>query len=214
MRAGDVLWNPLTGERAALVESAEETGGARIVADFSVEPGGFVPGGEHIHDHCAEHLEVQSGRIAFLLDGEERTVGPGEKVSVAPGTWHRWWNAGDEEVRIRARVEPAIRFQEAILVFWGLCADGHTNADGRPSPLLGALVATRYRDEIRYRQPPDPVQRIAFPLLAALARRRGLDRVLDRYLDLETHPTAETAEQHAMRMKGLEPPRASRPTGT
>lgn len=191
MRAGDVLWNPLTGEKAVIVESAEETGGACIVADFIVEPGGFVPGGEHIHDHCAEHLEVQSGRIAFLLDGEERTIGAGGSVSVAPGTWHRWWNAGDEEVRIRARVEPAIRFEDALLVFWGLCADGHTDADGRPSPLFGALVATRYRHEIRYRHPPDAVQRIAFPLLAALARRRGLERTVDRYLNLNTHPSAK-----------------------
>jgi hypothetical protein len=85
-----------------------------------------------------------------------------------------------------------MRFEEAILVFWGLCADGHTNADGRPSPLLGALVATRYRAELRSKQPPDVVQRLMFPALAALARRRGLERVLDRYLDLETHPTAQS----------------------
>jgi len=28
MRAGDVVWNPLTGEKAMFVESAEETKGA------------------------------------------------------------------------------------------------------------------------------------------------------------------------------------------
>ena len=44
MRAGDVVWNPLTGEKAMLVESAEENEGSRIVADFAVEAGGFVPG--------------------------------------------------------------------------------------------------------------------------------------------------------------------------
>jgi hypothetical protein len=76
-------------------------------------------------------------------------------------------------VQIRARIEPALRFEEAILVIWGLCADGHTNAAGRPSALLGALVGSRYRREIRYRQPPDAVQRFLFPPLAALARRRG-----------------------------------------
>jgi len=84
-----------------------------------------------------------------------------------------------------------MRFEEAILVLWGLCADGHTNAEGRPSPLLGALLATRYRREIRFRQPPDAVQRLLFPPLAALARRRGLERIVDRYLDLEAHPTAQ-----------------------
>ena len=57
MRAGDVVWNPLTGEKVMLVESAQETEGARIVGDFAVEAGGFVPGGEHVHEHCAEHFE-------------------------------------------------------------------------------------------------------------------------------------------------------------
>lgn len=35
MRSGDVVWNPLTGEKSLLIESAEETSGARIVADFA-----------------------------------------------------------------------------------------------------------------------------------------------------------------------------------
>lgn len=174
-----------------VVESAEETGGARVVVDFAVERGGFVPGGEHVHDHCAEHFEVQAGQITFVLDGEERTVAAGEAATVEPGTWHRWWNSGEGEVRIRARVEPALHFEEMLLVAWGLCADGHTNAEGYPSPLFGALVATRYRREIRLRRPPDLVQRLLLPPLAGLARRRGLERTVDRYLDLATHPSAE-----------------------
>jgi quercetin dioxygenase-like cupin family protein len=192
VRAGDVVWNPLTGEKAMLVESAEESGGSRIVTDFAVEAGGFVPGGEHVHDVCAEHLEVKAGRITFLLDGEERTLAAGEEVTVVPGTWHRWWNAGQDEVQMRVRIEPALRFEEAILVAWGLCTEGHTNAEGRPSPLLGALLATRYRREIRYRKPPDAVQRLLFPPLAGLARRRGLERTIERYLDPETHPSAQS----------------------
>lgn len=191
MRNGDVLWNPLTGEKALIVESAAESAGARIVADFAVETGGFVPGGEHIHDHCAEHFEVKAGRIAFLLDGRERTLGEGGVLTVEPGTWHRWWNAGESEVRIRATVTPALNFEEALLVFWGLCADGHTDAKGNPSPLLGSMVATAYRRELRFRQPPDPVQRLLFPGLAALGRRKGLQATIDRYLRLETHPSAE-----------------------
>jgi quercetin dioxygenase-like cupin family protein len=191
VRAGDVIWNPLSGEKAMIVESAAESGGSHIVADLAVEAGGFVPGGDHVHDHLAERVEVRAGRVTFVFDGEERTLAAGEQLTVAPGTWHRWWNAGQEEVQVRVRVEPAMRFEEAILVVWGLCADGHTNAEGRPSPLFGALLATRYRPEVRFRQPPDAVQRLLFPPLAALARLRGLERTVDRYLDLETHPAAE-----------------------
>jgi mannose-6-phosphate isomerase-like protein (cupin superfamily) len=191
VRAGDVVWNPLSGEKALIVESGEETGGARLVADLAVESGGFNPGGEHVHDHCTEHFEVQAGRIAFTLDRRERTLGAGDQLTVAPGTWHHWRNAGEDEVQIRTRVEPALRFEEAILVVWGLCADGRTDPQGRPSPLLAALVATRYRREIRFRRPPDVVQRLLLPPLAAVARRRGLERTLDRYLDLDTHPSAD-----------------------
>ena len=190
-RSGDVLWNPLTGEKALLVESASETGGARIVSDFAVEEGGFVPGGEHVHDNLDEHFDVVQGQIAFVVDGQEQRLGAGDSFTVTRGSWHRWWNAGEGEVRIRARVEPALRFEEAILAIWGLCADGHTNAAGVPSPLYGALLATRYRDEIRFRKPPQLVQRIMLPPLAALARRRGLEQTIERYLDPEQHPSAE-----------------------
>jgi Cupin domain len=150
-------------------------------SDGTVEPG----------DNPAEHFEVLEGRIAFVVDGKEQTLGAGERITVEPGGWHRWWNAGEGEVRARVRVEPTLRFQEAILVLWGLCADGHTNKKGTPSPLLGALLATRYRDEIRFRPPPQLVQRMLFPLLAGIARRRGMDQTIERYLDLDAHPSAE-----------------------
>jgi mannose-6-phosphate isomerase-like protein (cupin superfamily) len=206
MRAGDVVWNPLTGEKALLVEGADDSHGAHTIADVAVESGGFVPGGELCHDHAAEHFDVRAGRITLVLDGQERTLTSGEEALVAPGTWHRWWNPGEDEVLLRVRIEPALRFEEAILVLWGLCADGKTDAQGRPSPLLGALLATRYRDEIRFRQPPDAVQRLVFSPLAALARRRGLERAMDRYLDLEAHPTAQAGlgrlPEHVMRSGG------------
>jgi mannose-6-phosphate isomerase-like protein (cupin superfamily) len=190
-RAGDAIWNPLTGEKALLIESASESSGARIVAEFAVEGGGFVPGGEHVHDHLDEHFEVLEGQITFVVDGQERIVGAGEQITVPRGRWHHWWNAGEGEVRIRSRVEPALRFEEAVAVVWGLCADGHTDAEGKPSPLLGALLASRYRHEIRFRQPPQFVQRILLPPLAAIARLRGLEKTIERYLDIGTHPSAQ-----------------------
>jgi hypothetical protein len=158
-----------------------------------------------VHDVCAEHLEIKAGRIMFVLDGQERAVGAGEQVTVLPGTWHRWSNPGEDEVLIRVRIEAAMRFEEAILVSWGLCADGHTNADGRPSPLLGALLATRYRREIRYRQPPDAVQKLLFPPLAALARLLGRERAIQRYLDLETHPEQVTRRVTRAAASGFDP---------
>ena len=174
-----------------LIESAEESGGKRLVAQFVVEEGGFVPGGEHRHNHCTEHFAVEKGEITFLVNGAEQKLTAGQELSLPPGTWHRWWNSGEGEVQLRATVEPALRFEEMILAIWGLCADGHTNAQGTPSPLLGALLLSRYRREIQLREPPAAVQALVFPELALIARLLRKGRVLDRYLDPETHPSAE-----------------------
>jgi mannose-6-phosphate isomerase-like protein (cupin superfamily) len=196
MRAGDAIWNPLSGEKALLIESAEESDGARIVVDFAVEEGGFVPGGEHIHDNLSEHFEVLDGTITFVVDGVKRALDAGEKVTVPPGSWHRWWNSGRGEVHVRVQVDPALRFQEAIQVMWGLCADGHTSSNGTPSPLYGALLATRYEDEVRLRKPSETVQKILLPPLAMVARWLGKDDEIEKYLDLGTHPSAAIGLGH------------------
>jgi mannose-6-phosphate isomerase-like protein (cupin superfamily) len=62
-----------------------------------------------VHDHCAEHFEVRSGRIAFLIGDEQRLLEAGEQLTVPPGTWHGWWNPDDDEVLTRVRVEPSHR---------------------------------------------------------------------------------------------------------
>jgi quercetin dioxygenase-like cupin family protein len=191
MRRGDAAWNPVSGEKVLVVESAEETAGRRLVLDLGVEPGGFLPGGEHVHDHLTERFHVERGHLAFASAGERRLLGPGDELSVAPGAWHTWDHAGAEEVRLRVTIEPALDVEEAVLVAWGLSADGHANRKGLPSPLLAALLARRYRHIVRYRRPPQLLQRLLLPPLAAVARRRGLDRTLDRYLDLDAHPCAQ-----------------------
>jgi len=38
--------------------------------------------------------------------------------------------------------------------------------------------------------------RVFPPPLAAVARRRGIQRTIDRYLDLQTHPSAQAALGH------------------
>jgi hypothetical protein len=50
----------LTGEKGHAGRVAADSGGTRIVADPAVVAGGFVPGGEHVHDHLAEHVEVRA----------------------------------------------------------------------------------------------------------------------------------------------------------
>ena len=52
-------------------------------------------------------MQVQGGPL--------QTLGPGEQFTVQPGSWHRWWNPGRSEVRIRTRIEPALRFDARVM---------------------------------------------------------------------------------------------------
>jgi quercetin dioxygenase-like cupin family protein len=194
VRAGDVIWNPLSGEKAMVVASAEETGGAYIESVFRVEPGGFLPGGAHYHDHQSETFTVQRGRMGLSVEGRSAVLEEGETAVVEPGTLHAWSNATEgDEIEVRVRIEPALDFELLIAAIWGLCADGLTDARGNPDPLRGALIAQRFEREYRAARPPRAVQRLLFPALAAIARRRGLESIFDRYGSPETHPSVALA---------------------
>ncbi len=47
-KAGDVIENPVTGERAVIRIGTEESGGEFLLVDLFVSPGGAVIG-EHVH---------------------------------------------------------------------------------------------------------------------------------------------------------------------
>src|SRR5918998_2044468 len=129
LKAGDVLENPVTGERAVVRVGTAESGGELLVADLYVRPGGAVMG-EHVHPAIEESFTVLRGRLGYRLDGREGVVGPEERLHVPRGTAHDWWNAGDEEAQVLVEISPAARFEEMILNAFGLAQDGKTNAKG------------------------------------------------------------------------------------
>lgn len=62
LKAGDVLENPVTGERAVVRVGSAQSGGGLLVADLHVRPGGAVMG-EHLHPAMEESFTVVRGRL-------------------------------------------------------------------------------------------------------------------------------------------------------
>jgi quercetin dioxygenase-like cupin family protein len=175
-RSGQVLTNPVTGERAVVRVGSEDGGDPQqMVVDLYVEPGGAVAG-EHVHPELFERFEVLAGTIGLRVDGEERTARPGEAVEVQSGTPHDWWNAGEDvaHVQVDVRGATAARFEDLITTTFGLAHEGKTNAKGMPGLLQLAVIARDYRDVIRFTKPPAAVQAALFGPLAAIGRARGL----------------------------------------
>ena len=172
IRAGDTIENPVTGERIVFHQTARETNGAAVVFETFVEPHGFVAAA-HLHPNQVERFEIVSGTIGLKVGGKKLLAGAGEKLTVPAGTPHRFWNAGDDELRFRCEVRPALEFERLLETMFALAADGKTNETGMPNPIRLAVIARAHFDVVRLPFPPALIQRLGLALGAPLGRLLG-----------------------------------------
>jgi hypothetical protein len=146
IRNGDRLENPVTGEVLIFHRTSRDTGGEYVLVE---------------------------GRLGLRAGDRELVAGPGEVVTVEPRTPHRFWNAGDSEVRFVCEVRPALEFESLIETMFSLAAEGKTNRKGMPNPFRLAVIARSHFDTVRLPFPPAWVQRAGLALGAPLGRLAG-----------------------------------------
>ncbi len=171
-KSGDILEHPVTGERIVWQQVAKDTEGELLVGDMFASPRGH-PALPHVHPHQEERFHVIRGSVRFEVDGRETILGPGERISVPPGTAHTWSNIGEVDAEIRVELEPALRTEMFFETLFGLAKDGKTNHKGIPNLLSMAVIMREFDEEIRLARPPATVQRAVFGFLALLGRRLG-----------------------------------------
>jgi quercetin dioxygenase-like cupin family protein len=169
---GDRLENPVTGEVLVFHRTADETDGESVLVETIVRPRGFVAAA-HVHPHQTERFEVLEGSLGILIGEREIVAGTGDVAVVAPGTPHRFWNAGESEARFLCEVRPALRFESLIETMFTLAAEGKTNRKGMPNPLRLAVIANEHFDTVRLPFPPVFMQRMGLALGAPLGRLLG-----------------------------------------
>jgi quercetin dioxygenase-like cupin family protein len=172
IKVGEVWENPVTRERATILERSWDNPEGRATAELTALVGARVIG-EHCHPALVERFTVPEGELTVKRDGRVSTLHPGETAVIEPGVWHDWWNASDRDGRVRVEITPGDRFVHMIETFFGLARLGHTDSRGMPNPLQLALCAREFSDVLVFRSPPLPVQRIIFAALAPIARWRG-----------------------------------------
>ncbi len=178
IRKGQTIENPITGERLRFLETSAETNGEYVLVETTVQPNGFVAAA-HVHPYQTETFEIESGTLAFKLDGEELVAGPGESVTVPAGSAHKFWNAGDTEAVFVCEVRPALGFERLIETMFGLAADGKTNKKGMPNPLRLAVIANAHFDDVRLPFPPQWMQKAGLAMGAPLGRLMGYSPVYE-----------------------------------
>ena len=179
-KSGDVIENPLSGERFVVHKSASETGGEYIQGEMHFASHAAGPP-EHVHPKLEERCKVVSGTIRVSVGGRERKVTEGEEIVIAAGTPHRFWNDSDTDARFLAEIRPALRMETFIETIFGLARDGKTNSSGAPSLLQAAVLMSEYSDEVYLAQPPLVIQRIVFGILTPIGRLFGYKAQYPQY---------------------------------
>ncbi len=172
IQAGDVIENPVTGERLVFRKTSRETNGEAVVLETFVKPNGFVAAA-HVHPHQEERFEILRGTVGFRLGREKIVAGPGQRVTVPAGTAHKFWNEGDGEAHFICEVRPALQFEQLIETMFGLAADSKTNRKGMPNVLRLAVIARHHFDDVRLPFPPAWMQRMGLALGAPVGRVLG-----------------------------------------
>lgn len=172
IQVGEVWENPVTGERATILELSYMNPEGRATAELTALVGARVVG-EHYHPALVERFTVLEGELTLKRDGQTSVLREGESAVIEAGVWHDWWNASDRDARARVEITPGERFGHMVETLFGLARLGHVNAKGMPSLLQLALVGQEFRDVVVFRRRPPAVQGALFGVLAPIARWRG-----------------------------------------
>jgi hypothetical protein len=125
----------------------------------------------HIHHHQDEGFTVLQGRVGYqLLSQPAQFAGPGERVVFKAGEAHKFWNAGEGELRCAGFVEPADNLEYFLTELY---ASTRRNGGTAPDRFEAAFLITRYRSEFSMLEIPAPVKRVVFPLLVMLGKLLG-----------------------------------------
>ena len=165
---GQQISNPRTGQRMTFVEFRDE-----LLRIDSVNPPTAEREPVHVHPKQESGAEILSGSLVFEVAGQQRRLGAGETISVAPNTPHRFWNDATEDAHSIQFFRPALDIASFFETLFALAQQGMLDDKGMPRPLQLAVMVPEFGAEIRPVSPPWPLLRALTAVLAPIARARG-----------------------------------------
>ena len=193
-KAGDVIENPITGERITFLKTTRETNGELLRFEYILPPGFTIP--EHVHPYQEERHEVLSGTLRGRVGGQERDYVQGQWVVGPAGVPHAWQNpSSEEELRFVSELRPPLVFETILETAFGLARDGKTTKQGIPkNPLQLAVLVDETRGMFYSSRVPVAVQEAflaIFGVLASVGRLLGYKARYPEYSGPEELPQRE-----------------------
>ena len=161
------LENRHTGEILVMRRVRDAQGQIVLSLDGSLPPG---TNGPPLHVHFRENEEgiVKAGTLGAQIGTDKFVVPAGGTVVLPAGRPHRWWNAGDDLLEFSGHVVPVDLDRYLQAVFAVLNA-----SNGRPPIFYLAHVLWRHRGTQLMAVPPQPIQRIVFPIVVLIGHMLG-----------------------------------------
>ena len=193
LKAGDVIENPVIGQRVVFCKTARETNGAYVEVEYINKPftgkGSTLSALAHFHPTISERFEILAGAARYRLGKEELDAQAGDVLSFPPRIphLHPWSNSAQElHVRHTAIPErPDLRALEvstqAIVTLFGLARDGKLNKNGVPNLLQLAVLVHSVMPYAYLDGMPIRAQEVIVGSLAALGQILGYRATYPRY---------------------------------
>jgi len=171
-KTGDVLENPINGDRLTFLKTTADSAGEVLELELVFRPG--APTADpHLHTKQEERFDILSGTALVRAGKRVRVMAAGESVVFPAGTAHGIRNDGQDDLRFRATIRPALQTEAFLEAVFSLARDGKVTKEGFPNFLRGAMLLRRFPETLYLAALPIGFQRATIPLAAALGRLLG-----------------------------------------
>ena len=107
---------PFVGDDGAVVRELASPANSALTrhsfAEIRHPPG--TASQEHYHTEAEEMYYIIEGQGGIRVDGQTRTIGPGDVVVIAPGERHKVWQEGDGDLVLLVTCVPAYSVEEVV----------------------------------------------------------------------------------------------------
>lgn len=157
------------GEKLTFVDLIQEPDGDKLITEGFCKPGaGPVT---HVHWKQDESLTVISGKMGTEILGETpKYYGPGETATFFRGVYHRFWNAGEDELHVKGWVKPANNVEFFLTNMYQALNEG---SNGRPETKRANFIFMRYKSEFDTIAVPGFVKKVIIPIQYFFAKISG-----------------------------------------